>query len=80
MIDRYGLFRDPSRGCIAGVAAGLAERFGLTVGVVRLGFVLLGLCLHVLALVLYVALAVLLPARPLMIDSASYRRRWRRDY
>jgi phage shock protein C len=80
MIYRYGLFRDPSRGWIAGVAAGLGERFGVSTGIIRLVFVLLALTgTPVLAGIVYAVLAVLIPARPLMID-ASYRRRWRREY
>ena len=46
MINRYGLYRDPSRGWIAGVAAGLSERFGVSTGVIRLVFVLLALVAH----------------------------------
>ena len=36
MIYRYGFYRDPARGWVAGVAAGLAERFGVSAGVLRL--------------------------------------------
>ena len=81
MIYRYGLFRDPARGWIAGVAAGLAERFGLTAAIVRVLFVVLAIVsTPVVALILYAVLAFVLPARPLLIDSSSYRRRWRREY
>ncbi len=81
MIYRYGLFRDPARGWIAGVAAGLAERFGLAVGVIRLVFVLLALAgTPILAAIGYAALAVLLPARPLLIDARTYDRRPGRGY
>lgn len=81
MIYRCGLFRDPSHGWIAGVAAGLAERFGLGIGVVRVVFVLLAVMwTPVLAAILYAVLAVMMPARPVLIDSGSYRRRWRREY
>jgi phage shock protein C len=80
MIDRYGLFRDPSRSWIAGVAAGLGERFGVSTGIVRLVFVLFALTgTPVLAAIAYAVLAVLIPAKPLMVD-ASYRRRWHREY
>ena len=80
MIYRYGLFRDPSQGWIAGVAAGLGERFGVSTVVIRLVFVLLALGgTPVLAAIVYAVLAVLIPARPLMID-ASYRRLWRREF
>jgi phage shock protein C len=80
MIDRYRLFRDPSRGWIAGVAAGLGERFGVSAGIIRLVFVLFALTgTPVLAAIAYAVLAVLIPARPPMVD-ASYRRQWRREY
>jgi phage shock protein C len=82
MIYRYGLYRDPARGWIAGVAAGLAERFGVSAGVLRLCFLLMAfLGTPVLACVLYAILAVLMPARPLIIDARPFRREyWRREY
>jgi phage shock protein PspC (stress-responsive transcriptional regulator) len=81
MIYRYGLFRDPAQGWIAGVAAGLADRLGLAVGIVRLGFVLLAFAgTPILAIACYVALAVLMPARPLLIDAEILRPRGRGRY
>ena len=81
MIDRYGLFRDPARGWIAGVAAGLGERFGVSAGVIRLVIVVMALAgTPVLAGILYAVLAVLMPAKPLLIDTYPYRRGWRREY
>jgi phage shock protein C len=82
MIYRYGLYRDPARGWIAGVAAGLAERFGVSAGVIRLCFLLMAFMgTPVLAGVLYAVLAVLMPARPLIIDPHPYRREYyRRGY
>jgi phage shock protein C len=82
MIYRYGLYRDPARGWIAGVAAGLAERFGVNAGVIRLCFLLMAFMgTPVLAGVLYAVLAVLMPARPLIIDARPFRREyWRREY
>jgi len=82
MIYRYGLYRDPARGWIAGVAAGLAERFGVSAGVLRLCFLLMAFMgTPILAGVLYAVLAVLMPARPLLIDARPYRREyWRREY
>jgi phage shock protein PspC (stress-responsive transcriptional regulator) len=72
MIYRYGLFRDPARGWIAGVAAGLADRFGVTALAVRLSFLLLALCGRpVLAVAIYALLGVVVPARPLTIDARS---------
>lgn len=82
MIYRYGFYRDPARGWVAGVAAGLAERFGISAGVLRLCFLLMAfLGTPILAGVLYAVLAVLMPARPLLIDARPYRREyWRREY
>jgi phage shock protein PspC (stress-responsive transcriptional regulator) len=82
MIYRYGLFRDPARGWIAGVAAGLAERFGVSAGILRLCFLLMAFVgTPVLAGVLYALLAVLMPAKPLLIDAHPYRREYyRREY
>jgi len=82
MIYRYGLYRDPARGWVAGVAAGLAERFGVSAGVLRLCFLLMAFMgTPILAGVLYAVLAVLMPARPLLIDARPYRREyWRREY
>ncbi|MDB5395133.1 MAG: PspC domain [Rhodospirillales bacterium] len=80
MMYRYGLYRDPSKGWIAGVAAGLGERFGVSTGIIRLVFVLFALTgTPVLAAIVYAVLAVLIPAKPLVIG-ASYRRQWRREY
>ena len=80
MNNRYGLYRDPHHGWIAGVAAGLGERFGVSTFIIRLVFVLVALSgTPVLAAIIYAVMAVLIPAKPLMID-ASYRRRWRREY
>jgi phage shock protein PspC (stress-responsive transcriptional regulator) len=81
MISRYGIFRDPARGWIAGVAAGLAERFGVSASVIRLVFALAAFMgTPVLAGVLYAVLAVLMPAKPLLIDTYPYRRSWHREY
>jgi phage shock protein C len=82
MIYRYGLYRDPARGWVAGVAAGLAERFGVSAGIIRLCFLLMAFMgTPILAGVLYAVLAVLMPARPLLIDARPYRREyWRREY
>jgi phage shock protein C len=81
MIYRYGLYRDPARGWIAGVAAGLGERFGVSAGVIRLVFVLAAFMgTPVLAGIVYAVLAVLMPAKPLLIDAYPNRRGWRREY
>jgi phage shock protein PspC (stress-responsive transcriptional regulator) len=81
MIYRYGLYRDPARGWIAGVAAGLGERFGVSAGVIRLVIVVMALAgTPILAGVLYAVLSVLMPAKPLLIDAYPYRRGYRREY
>jgi phage shock protein PspC (stress-responsive transcriptional regulator) len=81
MIYRYGLYRDPARGWIAGVAAGLGERLGVSAGVIRLVIVVMALAgTPILAGVLYAVLAVLMPAKPLLIDAYPYRRGYRGEY
>jgi phage shock protein PspC (stress-responsive transcriptional regulator) len=78
MMERCGLFRDPARGWIAGVAAGLAGRFAVGAGVVRLIFVLLALAgAPVTAIMLYAVLAVLLPVAPARIEAGAFYRRYR---
>jgi len=57
------LYRDPDRRLIVGVAAGLAEHLGLKVAVVRAAFIVL-LPLNGVGALLYVALWVVLPTRP----------------
>jgi phage shock protein C len=80
MIYRHGLYRDPSRSWIAGVAAGLGERFGVNAGVIRVVFVLFALTgTPILAAIAYAVLAVMLPSKPLVIE-AYPSRRWRREY
>ena len=80
MINRYGLYRDPTRGWVAGVAAGLGERFGVSTGVIRLVFALFALVAHPLtALVVYAILAFLMPSRPVREIYPS-NRAWRREY
>lgn len=51
-------------GMIAGVCAGLADEFRISVTVVRLLFVLLTLCSGGLGLVMYIALWFIMPRRP----------------
>ena len=77
MNNRYGLYRDPTNGWVAGVAAGLGERFGVSVGVIRIVFVLFALAAHPLtALVVYAVLAFLMPSRPIR-DLYVSTRAWR---
>jgi len=60
-----GLYRDPQRGKIAGVCAGLSDYFGVKVGGIRLGLVLLSAFgFFGPVLVGYIILAVLLHPKP----------------
>ena len=56
---RSSLVRPRSRKVIAGVCAALADRFGLSTGLVRLGFVLFGL--FGVGEIVYIALWVMIP-------------------
>ncbi len=77
---RNSLYRDPEAGWVAGVCIGLAERFAVSAGIIRLAFVLLAFGgTPVLAIVAYGILAFLMPVRPLPVDSWQ-RARFRRDY
>jgi len=58
------LYRDPRRGWIAGVCAGIAEYFGLGRGLVRILTVLGAVFFTIPTLLAYVAAALLLPRRP----------------
>jgi phage shock protein C len=70
--DQFGLYREPARGWIAGVCAGIAERLQIGCGWVRLAFIVLGLALHgIIALLLYIALAVVMKKRPVMMGEAA---------
>jgi phage shock protein C len=73
MVDRP-LVRDWTRAregkMIAGVARGLADRFGLPCAAVRLAFVLAAL-LGLWGLVAYVVLWVVMPEEPLRLPAAS---------
>jgi len=55
------LTRRPDDGMIAGVAAGVAERFDIDVTLVRLAFVALAIVSAGTAIVLYVVAAVIMP-------------------
>lgn len=80
-IYRHGLYRSPATGWIAGVAAGLGERFGVNATVIRLVFVLFACTgTPVLAAIAYAVLAVMLPPKPLVIDAYPSSRRWRREF
>nr|QOL00390.1 phage shock protein C [uncultured organism] len=59
-----GLYRDPAHGRIAGVCAGLANYFGVSIGGMRLAVIVLGFVFFGPVLFGYILLAVLLPRRP----------------
>jgi len=70
--DQFGLYRDPARGWVAGVCAGIAERLQIGCGWVRLAFIVLGLAAHgIIALLLYIALVVGMKKRPVMMGEAT---------
>jgi phage shock protein C len=62
--QRYRLYRNPARGIIAGVCAGIADYFGIEPVLVRLSFCLALFLGFVPALLAYVVLAFALKKRP----------------
>jgi phage shock protein C len=77
--NRHGLYRDPDRGMIAGVCAGIADYLGVRTILVRIAAVL-ALCFFVFpALIAYLALAFFLPREPRDFDPRRdrYRDQWR---
>ncbi|MCC6849074.1 MAG: PspC domain-containing protein [Deltaproteobacteria bacterium] len=69
-------YRVPEAKMIAGVCAGLAEQFGVSVTIIRLAFVLGVIVGWGMGLVLYLALWVIMPLRPRgpVEVPATYRR------
>lgn len=61
---RYHLYRDPGRGVLAGVCAGIAAYFGIAPIAVRLAFVLALLLFFPPTAIAYIILAIALPKRP----------------
>ena len=57
-------YRVPENKMLAGVCAGLAEQFGVSVTIIRLAFVLGVIVGWGMGLVLYLALWVIMPNRP----------------
>ena len=61
---------------VFGVAGGVAEYFDIDPTLTRVGFVVLCFCLFPLAIVAYIALAVMMPlpspAQPVSSDAAAY--------
>jgi phage shock protein C len=64
MAHPFRLYRDPERGMLAGVAAGIADYVGIEPIVIRLAFVLALILFFVPAAITYVVLAFALPRRP----------------
>jgi phage shock protein C len=64
--DRRGLYRNRREAWLAGVCAGLADRFDLPPWLVRLIFILLALTVVVLPLmvIVYIVLAFMMPPAP----------------
>lgn len=69
--DAIGVYRNTQKGWITGVCAGIADRIGVEAIWVRGAFVLLTLVLHVVAILLYFALAFLLKPRAGIAASSS---------
>ena len=67
-------YRVPENKMLAGVCAGLAEQFGVSVTIVRLAFLLGVIIGWGMGLVLYLALWVIMPMRPTGELTATYRR------
>lgn len=61
----HGLHRDPERGVILGVCAGIAGHFDAPLWLTRLGALVLGWFFPVATIVAYLVAALLMPARPL---------------
>ncbi|NYZ15930.1 PspC domain-containing protein [Azospirillum sp. RWY-5-1] len=59
-----GLFRNPERGRIAGVCAGVADYLGVDRFVIRLGFVAAVIFLTPFAIAGYILAALMLPVQP----------------
>ena len=62
--SRRRLYRDPRRGWLAGVCAGIADYFGVSACAVRCLVVLSGLMFTIPTVLAYVAAAMLLTRRP----------------
>jgi phage shock protein C len=58
------LYRDPRRGWLAGVCAGLGEYFGVSAGLIRLLVILSGMFFTIPTLLAYIVAAVVLQRRP----------------
>lgn len=72
-----GLRRDPENGLFFGVCAGIAERFGLDLLVVRLVALLCLVVAFLPTVVVYLMAGLLLPARRLTFYGSGETRFWR---
>ncbi|MEA5445103.1 envelope stress response membrane protein PspC [Gammaproteobacteria bacterium AB-CW1] len=72
------LYRDPERGWIAGVCAGIADYLSISVAGVRFLTIVALLFFMPFVIIAYIALALLLPRRPrALYQSAEEERAWR---
>jgi phage shock protein C len=58
------LYRDPRRGWLAGVCAGLGEYFGVSAGLIRLLVILSGMFFTIPTVLAYIIAAIVLQRRP----------------
>ena len=68
---RANLARDPKRGWIGGVCAGIARRFNIDAAFVRVGFVVAAVFAWQLALAAYAVAWILLPTQRDALESAE---------
>lgn len=78
-----GLRRDRENGWIFGVCAGLADRYGLNVGPLRLVAVIALLLAFWMTAAIYAAMVLLIPEKPLVysgrMSESEFWRRYRND-
>ena len=76
MLDRGGMatewYRTRENRMVAGVCAGLADHFGVSVTALRLAFVVLTLVGFLTGIVVYAVLWVIMPVRPEAIGDARF--------
>lgn len=77
--DRWHVWRNPERGWIAGVCAGIADYIGVDPAIVRIVAVISLFFFVVPALVAYVALAIVLKPRPAELFGSSEEEGFWRD-
>jgi phage shock protein PspC (stress-responsive transcriptional regulator) len=72
-------YRSPEGRMIAGVCAGLAEQFGISVSIIRLAFLLGTLIGGGMGLVIYLVLWVVMPYRPAGQARSALPDEWERS-